>query len=1308
MDAYEDIKSLGRGAFATVRLVRKKVDNEYLVVKRFHVPMNELSLKERLEVAQEVKLLAHLSHTNIIRFVDNFVEKGIMHIVMEYCPGGTLDKKIIMRDGELLEENQIWEWFVQIVLALKYVHAHNVLHRDLKTQNIMLGGPQQRTIKLGDFGIAKILGTQGDMANTMVGTPHYLSPELCQGQVYDQKSDVWALGCVLYELTALFKPFDASNMPAIIFSIMRNKPPKLPSCFSKDLIDMVDRLLQPNPKDRPTLEQLYKMPIVQTHLKRWEQTCRRLSKPLPKPGSGPGRRRTGSTSRRRPSSGSQTSGEGRSSAAGSVRGSLAGSLRDVDSSTAISSPARGVAGATGTGSGRSIGGAAGGAGGPVGGQVTPAGFEVTPSVRTLEGLVDGETGGGETAQAINTGLLSIVNEDPESRSATFASLTSQGSLDSAVEDSAKAPLTLEALEHLLHDVEVTAEGDKKKHVRLLRAVADRLNNPVNEGIDGQTWERMGAAWAELARFDDAIEAYRRALRAKAGHASLGAMEQLGNLLVRRAQQIWAMAKAGEWSAAKKVAGQVLLAGVSAESKRRGQLILMGASSRSVGRTASTRSLLSATRSVQSGAKSTASGATSVARGDAGDGAAAEGDRSRASDTKVASGAGDATPIPGDSGDSGGTRDPESSPATGGAGDQPAPGSLVDLPEVDSEWRDAAAALMMEGLGLLERLCLLGGTPERRALLGSAYKRRAWTGLGDSRKADLSIASENYGIAARLEGSSVSRYARLNELMLEFLASSTDAEQSAELLDGVKEVERVVKRSVEKNPKDVWLWVQLADAKFLRWMLLDSSVKLQTLTNDYVEQFAFGASSRVQGSVMDQFEFMVEVLSGRLDEEDDEAVNDLVHKRLNMVVKLHEELTAAAARLRGSSDRDTGTIEERHSEADSDGGAGGDSKEDTSHTPEGQKGVEDALVRSRSFAIESARLRAARSRRNTPTTTGKQMFTFEMEKNAAAITSSLQRSADGTGPSAASTRPPPRVRILSGDGGSTAPTSPTEPYDSDEDFVVPGRRSSRASSKPTPRGTAARGIHESPTDAVSHDGSRSSRRSSASVTSRRSSGAVGLPAHGVGGGELLARRTSGSSAAAADDARSPFGGPGRRRLSIETGAAVVAGSGPPPKTHSGMSSSGSGANWSGNDSVPRASSLRQVPGNAGRGAGPPGSVTPGARLRNPYASSGTSSNPYATPRRRRNPYAIARESGAQQGPRAGRRRSSDKSSVAESGVAEEGKVAPAPAGGRVTQVLVASESETSSPKRAADPKLAIDGDGSPDVVVVKEKSNCVMQ
>lgn len=104
MDAYEDLRSLGRGAFASVRLVKRKKDGMLMVVKRFHVPMSELTPKERSEVAQEVKLVAHLRHPNVIAFKENFVENGVMHIMMEFATGGTLHKKIQEREGELFPE----------------------------------------------------------------------------------------------------------------------------------------------------------------------------------------------------------------------------------------------------------------------------------------------------------------------------------------------------------------------------------------------------------------------------------------------------------------------------------------------------------------------------------------------------------------------------------------------------------------------------------------------------------------------------------------------------------------------------------------------------------------------------------------------------------------------------------------------------------------------------------------------------------------------------------------------------------------------------------------------------------------------------------------------------------------------------------------------------------------------------------------------------------------------------------------------------------------------------------------------------
>jgi len=116
------------------------------------------------------------------------------------------------------------DWFVQICLALKYVHDRKILHRDLKTQNIFLTA--KGDIKIGDFGIgnlisplshptdsniARVLQDTYDCAQTAIGTPYYLSPEICQEKPYNQKSDIWSLGCILYELVTLRHAFDANS-----------------------------------------------------------------------------------------------------------------------------------------------------------------------------------------------------------------------------------------------------------------------------------------------------------------------------------------------------------------------------------------------------------------------------------------------------------------------------------------------------------------------------------------------------------------------------------------------------------------------------------------------------------------------------------------------------------------------------------------------------------------------------------------------------------------------------------------------------------------------------------------------------------------------------------------------------------------------------------------------------------------------------------------------------------------------------------------------------------------------------------------
>lgn len=236
MDKYDEIRCIGRGTYGSAHLVTLRHSGERFVVKK--IPTELLTEKEKAQAFREVELLAKLKHPNVVEYRESFVHANVIHIVMAYCDGGDLADKIRDRvtaletlpsGAETATErrrayfpiSQILDWFVQMAMAIKYLHQQRILHRDLKTSNIFL--TTENVIKLGDFGIAKTLDSTLDQARTVVGTPYYMSPEVCENKPYSYASDVWSLGCVLYEMCALKHAFDAPNIISLIFTIVRKE-----------------------------------------------------------------------------------------------------------------------------------------------------------------------------------------------------------------------------------------------------------------------------------------------------------------------------------------------------------------------------------------------------------------------------------------------------------------------------------------------------------------------------------------------------------------------------------------------------------------------------------------------------------------------------------------------------------------------------------------------------------------------------------------------------------------------------------------------------------------------------------------------------------------------------------------------------------------------------------------------------------------------------------------------------------------------------------------------------------------------------
>ncbi|GAA97424.1 uncharacterized protein L969DRAFT_48742 [Mixia osmundae IAM 14324] len=265
-EIYEPLEMIGKGSFGVIRKVRRRRDGAVFVRKEInYLKMNERDLKQ---LSEEVNILQNMeSNYHIVRYYERFVDKAeyVVFIIMEYCAGGDLSALIgrNRRDNTLIPEDLVWSYLTQIVIALSDCHSETdsqnrpkqvILHRDLKPENVFLD--KDNMIKLGDFGLSKAMASAA-FTNTYVGTPYYMSPELINGQVYDAKSDIWALGCLLYEICAHHPPFhQAQTQPELTKLIREGKIPSLPRGYSSNLSSVIKSMLRQNPKLRPTTAQL--------------------------------------------------------------------------------------------------------------------------------------------------------------------------------------------------------------------------------------------------------------------------------------------------------------------------------------------------------------------------------------------------------------------------------------------------------------------------------------------------------------------------------------------------------------------------------------------------------------------------------------------------------------------------------------------------------------------------------------------------------------------------------------------------------------------------------------------------------------------------------------------------------------------------------------------------------------------------------------------------------------------------------------------------------------------------------------------
>ncbi|KAL4224924.1 hypothetical protein ACF0H5_015620 [Mactra antiquata] len=267
---------LGKGAFGTVWCGLTS-EGQLIAVKQIELNTTNQSKakKEYEKVQEEVELLKTLEHKNIVGYMGTSLEDSIVSIFMQFVPGGSI-ASILARFGAL-DEAVFRKYTRQILEGVVYLHQNDVIHRDIKGGNVML--MPNGVIKLIDFGCAKRLCInlsmgQSQILKSMKGTPYWMAPEVVNETGHGKKSDIWSVGCTVFEMATRKPPWAEMNPMAAIFAIGSDKPvPELPEKFSEDAREFVNACLTKDQNKRLSASELLQCPFLKRRSKKNSSTC---------------------------------------------------------------------------------------------------------------------------------------------------------------------------------------------------------------------------------------------------------------------------------------------------------------------------------------------------------------------------------------------------------------------------------------------------------------------------------------------------------------------------------------------------------------------------------------------------------------------------------------------------------------------------------------------------------------------------------------------------------------------------------------------------------------------------------------------------------------------------------------------------------------------------------------------------------------------------------------------------------------------------------------------------------------------------